>query len=106
MTRLTFFKDNGRYLGFRCKGHAGYADVGEDIVCAAVSAAVQLSAEFLTSYCSEDTELVVNENGAEIVLRCRVPLEDADKQLAVLARFGESMAQQYPNYFNYEFTEV
>lgn len=25
------------YRGFLCKGHAGYADFGEDIVCAAVS---------------------------------------------------------------------
>lgn len=71
-----------------------------------VSAAVQLSAEFLTRFCKDDTELVVNENSAEIILRCRVPLKDADKQLAVLAGFADSMAQQYPDYFNYEFTEV
>ena len=106
MTQLTFFKDNGHYLGFCCRGHSGYAAAGEDIVCAAVSAAVQLSAEFLTRFCRDDTELVVNENSAEIILRCRVPLKDADKQLAVLAGFADSMAQQYPDYFNYEFTEV
>ena len=26
------------YLGFSCKGHAGYAEEGNDIICAAVSA--------------------------------------------------------------------
>ena len=28
---------DGSYAGYRIKGHAGYADAGEDIVCAAVS---------------------------------------------------------------------
>ncbi len=31
---------DGGYTGFRVKGHAGYADHGRDIVCAAVSALV------------------------------------------------------------------
>lgn len=30
-------KSNGEYVGFSCKGHAGYADEGYDIICAAVS---------------------------------------------------------------------
>lgn len=33
-------KENGRYKKFMIDGHAGYADAGEDIVCAAVSALV------------------------------------------------------------------
>ncbi len=28
---------NGKYHGFRCKGHAEYDDYGKDIVCSAVS---------------------------------------------------------------------
>ncbi len=38
MTKITIHKTNtGEYRGFTCKGHAGYADNGKDIVCAAVS---------------------------------------------------------------------
>lgn len=37
MTNITIFKSNGKYIGFECIGHAGFADAGEDIVCAAIS---------------------------------------------------------------------
>ena len=38
----------GELVGFSVSGHAGYADAGEDIVCAAVSSAVQLTANGIT----------------------------------------------------------
>ena len=35
---MTVYKDkNNHYTGFRCDGHAEYAEPGEDIVCSAVS---------------------------------------------------------------------
>ena len=38
MTKLKFYRDsNDKLTGFECKGHAGYAEAGEDIVCAAIS---------------------------------------------------------------------
>lgn len=37
MTAVTIYKRSGQYTGFTIKGHAGYADEGQDIVCAAVS---------------------------------------------------------------------
>lgn len=38
MTNVTMIKDNNdNYVGFELKGHAGYANIGHDIVCAAVS---------------------------------------------------------------------
>ena len=41
MTKITIFRNHdGEYLGFDCLGHAGYADEGEDIVCAGISALV------------------------------------------------------------------
>ena len=39
MTEVTFYqKESGELTGFRIEGHAGYAEEGEDIVCAAISA--------------------------------------------------------------------
>ncbi|MDE7105331.1 MAG: ribosomal-processing cysteine protease Prp, partial [Ruminococcus sp.] len=35
MIQAKFYKKNGKFSGFRVSGHAGYADAGEDIVCAA-----------------------------------------------------------------------
>ena len=41
MIRVVFYRDSdGKYLGFQARGHAGYAEAGSDIVCAAVSALV------------------------------------------------------------------
>ena len=37
MTAVTIYKRSGQYTGFTIEGHAGYADEGQDIVCAAVS---------------------------------------------------------------------
>ena len=43
MTIVCFVKNtSGRYVSFECSGHSGYACEGEDIVCAAVSAATEL----------------------------------------------------------------
>ena len=41
MTMITIFVDNKQnYTGFEVSGHAGYAQAGEDIVCAAISVLV------------------------------------------------------------------
>lgn len=37
MITVTIYKHFGQYRGFRCEGHAGYGEEGQDIVCAAVS---------------------------------------------------------------------
>ena len=39
MTKITFYQNHaGQYTGFELKGHAGYAEAGADIICAAISA--------------------------------------------------------------------
>lgn len=40
MIRIKVEKENSRYKKFMISGHAGYAEEGEDIICAAVSALV------------------------------------------------------------------
>lgn len=37
MTKISVFKKDSVYTGFEVSGHAGYADAGEDIVCAGIS---------------------------------------------------------------------
>lgn len=41
ITVEVFRSADGRVRGFRSKGHAGYGEYGQDIVCAAVSAITQ-----------------------------------------------------------------
>ncbi len=42
MTRLTLTRRAGKFVRAEAVGHSGYADFGEDIVCAAVSACFRL----------------------------------------------------------------
>ena len=37
MIEVTIFQDQEKTIGFRMEGHAGFAESGKDIVCAAVS---------------------------------------------------------------------
>lgn len=41
MTKIEVFKENGRIVRYKATGHAEYADLGEDIVCAALSTTLQ-----------------------------------------------------------------
>ena len=38
MIKITVIKHTGEYRGFVISGHAGYAEIGYDIICSAVSA--------------------------------------------------------------------
>jgi len=41
MTKITIYQDkNDKITGFKIKGHAGYAESGSDVVCAAISVLV------------------------------------------------------------------
>ena len=40
MIKVTVSKRNDSYISFTSKGHAGYAEEGQDIICAAVSVLV------------------------------------------------------------------
>jgi hypothetical protein len=51
MVEVTFFRDGSdRLTGFSAHGHADFADAGDDIVCAAVSAVLQAAALGLTEH--------------------------------------------------------
>lgn len=46
MTRIDIAKD-GEEFSIRCQGHAGYASVGNDIVCAAISTLTQTLIKYM-----------------------------------------------------------
>lgn len=48
MIVASFFKTDEHIAGFIVAGHSGYAPIGEDIVCASVSSAVQMAVNTIT----------------------------------------------------------
>ena len=70
MTHVSIIKTrNGEYKGFNCIGHSGYADAGEDIVCAAISVLVINTINSLDQLAGEKFKLVTNEE--EGLIDCR-----------------------------------
>lgn len=68
MIRAGFVKKDGRYQSFVVSGHAGYAQSGSDIVCAAVSSAVQLTANAVTDVAGIKAKVQVNEDNIALTL--------------------------------------
>ena len=69
MTTITIYKSKqGEYKRLTCKGHAGYARAGKDIVCAAVSALVITTINSLEELTHEAMEITTDEK--EGVIDC------------------------------------
>ena len=103
MTKLRVFKNGDNYVGFECFGHSGYAEQGEDIVCAAVSTAVQMTVAYLAKYYSDKVNITVDNDSALISLRCNEIFTEADRQISVLVDFADDVREQYCDYFTFEF---
>ncbi len=83
MTKITFYKTTaGEYQGFTCDGHAGYANYGEDIVCASISVLVINTINSLEEITGE--EMDVTTDGDAGIIRCRfvnMPLRETSRAL-------------------------
>ena len=69
MTTVTFYTEGSRITGFDASGHSGYAQEGEDIVCAAVTSTVRLIECVLNEVMGLCAAVKVNEKTAKISLR-------------------------------------
>ena len=87
MTTVCFYKTNGIYYGFEEKGHTGFAESGEDILCAALSSMTMLLIN--TIECSYDSivDYTIDEKTTDIKLIAKSALpkyeKDEKKQFAV-----------------------
>ena len=77
-----FFKENERFVGFSISGHAGYGTEGNDIVCAAITSAVELTCNTITEFFSVSAKVDVFEN--EVALRLEESNDFAEKLLESL----------------------
>ena len=100
MTKLVVFKNGEHFAGFECLGHSGYAQQGEDIVCAAVSTAVQFCAGYLVKYFGEKVSLTVDNENTCITLLCNQNFTEADRQISVLVDFERSASSTTKSYFS------
>ena len=101
MTRCEFFTENDRITGFSVSGHSGYAEAGQDIVCAAISAVVTMAEATINEVCGAKAKVRVKEEDARVTLTLPASCDEEDAVQAVLAGMMLtlcSMRDDYPDY--------
>ena len=95
MIRADFYRSGRDISGFRIVGHSGYADSGSDIVCSAVSSAVQFAVNLLDDFGCRPKVSV----GEDAVIDCRI--RKADRNSARIADGLRlhlmSVAEEFPD---------
>ena len=106
MTVLRIYRKGSLYIGFECSGHSGYSEAGSDIVCAAISTAVQYCVNCAEQIDQVPLDLTVDEEKA--LIRCigKAPNKQFSKHIEILADLGKSISNEYAMNFNLEILEV
>ncbi|MBR2310392.1 MAG: ribosomal-processing cysteine protease Prp [Oscillospiraceae bacterium] len=101
MTRCEFFTEKDRITGFSISGHSGYAEAGQDIVCAAISAVVTMAEATINDVCGAKAKVRVKDEQARITLTLPVSCDEEDTVQAVLAGMMITLCglrDDYPDY--------
>ena len=101
MTRCEFFTENDRITGFSISGHSGYAENGQDIVCAAISAVVTMAEATINDVCGAKAKVRQKDEQARITLTLPASCDEEDTVQAVLAGMMLTlinMRDDYPDY--------
>ena len=101
MTTAEFAMDGSRVTGFNIKDHSGFADAGEDILCAAVTSAVRLTECAVNDVLGLGAAVKVDEQRASISLKLPRNLEgEADSVcqtlLTSLMVYLVQLQEEYP----------
>ena len=105
MTVVTFYRRGDTLLGFKSKGHSGYADEGSDIVCAAVSAVTQTAAIMAEEILKIENAVTVSEANAELTVKTDGDKSFSDHLFSMLIFLSE-LEKQYPKHIKTQITEV
>ena len=105
MTTVTFHSEGSRIVGFQVEGHSGYAPVGEDIVCAAVTSAVRLVECAVNDVLGLEASVKVREKDASITLKLPSRLGQTNEStcqtlLAALMVHFVQLAEEYPDHIS------
>lgn len=87
MTTITFYKTDGFYYGFEERGHTGYGESGDDVLCAALSSMTMLIINAIEVSYASNVDYTIDEKTSDITLiaKSAVPKYETDekKQYAV-----------------------
>ena len=93
--------EEGRISGFSVSGHSGYAEAGQDIVCAAISAVVTMAEATINDVCGAKAKVRVKDDQARITLTLPTSCDEEESVQAVLSGMMLtliSLREDYPDY--------
>ena len=93
--------DGDRITGFSVSGHSGYAEKGEDIVCAAVSAVVTMAEATINDVLGAKAKVRVKDEQARISLTLPASCDEEDAIQAVLAGMMVTLCSMRDDYSDY-----
>ncbi len=108
MVNVTIIKtEDNQHMGFRACGHAGMADNGQDIVCAAVSILLINTVNAIEKFTEDPCSTVSDEQDGEIefLLKSR-PSQEANLLLRTMVLGLRAIFDDYEEYINLSFEEV
>lgn len=99
MIKITVFRnDNGICKGFQCLGHAGYAEYGQDIVCAAVSVLVVNTINSIEEFTEDAIACEVKEENGDVKFSFTGDISNESKLLVESMLLGlRGIEQEYGN---------
>ena len=98
MINVVFYMRDGRCCGFHCKGHAGYATQGKDIVCAGVSALVINCANSIEKLTNDRADIEHASDGS-VFCMVKAPVSAESELLLRSLRMGlTGIYEQYRKY--------
>jgi len=109
VVRVMIFRSNTEVIGYEIKGHSGFAEAGQDIVCAAVSVLTQTGANALEKVAGLQPEIQVEDGYLQVMLPEN--LQESEREQAKTI-FGtilvglEEVAEAYPRYVKLKYREV
>lgn len=105
MIEVVFLKEGESLVGFTVSGHAGYANEGEDIICAAVTSATELTANAITEVLGVSCDIAVKDDTVRLKLP-KVCNDAAELFLRALSLHLENLSHEYNKYIHFMTLEV
>lgn len=98
MINLTILKSNDAITTLQAKGHSGYAEAGQDIVCSAVSTIMQTTLNGLLEVTKSAVDYEINQDIP--FLRISVKAEDMAAQILMKSAYLalKQIADDYKKY--------
>ena len=116
MTKVVFFRSGGVFYGFEEQGHTGFAEAGNDILCAALSAMTMLIINTIEVAYSSDVEYTIDDKTTDIRVRAKSALvefeADERKRYAISGLFLSyfyqlnDLLEEYYDYLDVEVKDV